>query len=231
MDLTLTAETGRTPGSRTSSRLRTDGHVPAVVYGLGRDTVSVTVPWTELRRVLSTDAGINALISLDVDGQKDLAIVKDLQRHPIRRNVMHIDFLRVDPDAPVAVDIPIHLVGEAKAVEGRRGIVDHALKTITVKAKPADIPSVITVDINDLKIGVTITIAEVELPAGVFTEMDPGAPVVTGAATRFSVEYDHEEGNEPESATASADESADESGDADSGDAAAEAAADEAAGE
>ena len=225
MDLTLTAETGRTAGSRTSSRMRTEGRVPAVVYGLGRDTVSVSVPWTDLRRVLSTDAGINALISLDVDGQKDLAIVKDLQRHPIRRNVMHIDFLRVDPDAPVAVDIPIHLVGEAKAVEGRRGIVDHALKTITVKAKPADIPSVITVDINDLKIGVTITIAEVELPAGVFTEMDPGAPVVTGAATRFSVEYDHEEGNEPEAegATASAQES--------TGDAADEAAADEAAGE
>jgi len=225
MDLTLTAETGRTAGSRTSSRMRTEGRVPAVVYGLGRDAVSVSVPWTELRRVLSTEAGINALISLDVDGQKDLAIVKDLQRHPIRRNVLHIDFLRVDPDAPVAVDIPIQLVGEAKAVEGRRGIVDHALKTITVKAKPADIPSVITVDINDLKIGITITVAEVELPAGVFTEMDPGAPVVTGAATRFSVEYDHEEGNEPEAASDASDETAADEAGTD------EAAADEAAGE
>jgi large subunit ribosomal protein L25 len=227
MDLTLTAETGRTAGSRTSSRMRTDGRVPAVVYGLGRDAVSVSVPWTDLRRVLSTEAGINALISLDVDGQKDLAIVKDLQRHPIRRNVLHVDFLRVDPDAPVAVDIPVQLVGEAKAVEGRRGIVDHALKTITVKAKPADIPSVITVDINDLKIGVTITIAEVALPAGVFTEMDPGAPVVTGAATRFSVEYDHEEGNEPEAASASAEVAADEP----AAEAADDAVADEAAGE
>jgi large subunit ribosomal protein L25 len=228
MDLTLTAATGRTPGSRTSTRLRTDGHVPAVVYGLGRDAVSVTVPWTDLRRVLSTDAGINALINLDVDGQKDLAIVKDLQRHPIRRNVLHVDFLRVDPDAPVAVDIPIQLIGEAKAVEGRRGIVDHALKTITVKAKPADIPSVITVDINALKIGVTITVAEVEMPAGVFTEMDPSAPVVTGAATRFTLEYDHEEGNEP-AAEAPTDEieAADESAD----EAEAAEAADEAAGE
>lgn len=215
MDLTLTAATGRTPGSRTSSRLRTDGSVPAVVYGLGRDAVSVTVPWTDLRRVLSTEAGINALINLDVDGQKDLAIVKDLQRHPIRRNVLHVDFLRVDPDAPVAVDIPIQLVGEAKAVEGRRGIVDHALKTITVKAKPADIPSVITVDITDLVIGVTITIADVVMPAGVFTEMDPGAPVVTGAATRFTTELDHAAGAES----------------ADGGESGAGEAADEAAGE
>ena len=117
-------------------------------------------------------------------------------------------------------------MGEAKAVEGRRGIVDHALKTMTVKAKPADIPSVITVDINDLKIGITITVADVVLPAGVFTEMDPGAPVVTGAATRFSVEYDHEEGNEPEAASAEA--GADESAAEDSAD---EAGSDEAAGE
>jgi len=229
MDLTLTAATGRTPGSRTSSRMRTDGSVPAVVYGLGRETLAVSVPWTELRRVLSTDAGINALITLDVNGQKDLAIVKDLQRHPIRRNVMHVDFLRVDPDAPVAVDIPIQLLGEAKAVEGRRGIVDHALKTMTVKAKPADIPSVITVDINSLKIGITITVADVELPAGVFTEMDPGAPVVTGAATRFSVEYDHEEGNEPEAAASDEEAPAEEAAaDEDSAD---EAGSDEAAGE
>jgi large subunit ribosomal protein L25 len=228
MDLTLTAETGRTPGSRTSTRMRTDGSVPAVVYGLGRDTVAVSIPWTDLRRVLSTEAGINALITLDVDGQKDLAIVKDLQRHPIRRNVMHVDFLRVDPDAPVAVDIPVQLVGEAKAVEGRRGIVDHALKTMTVKAKPADIPSVITVDINDLKIGITVTVAEVELPAGVITEMDPGAPVVTGAATRFSVEYDHEVGNELEGDAGSDEgETAEASDDAASDD----AASDEAAGE
>jgi large subunit ribosomal protein L25 len=142
---------------------------------------------------------------------------------------MHVDFLRVDPDATVAVDIPVQLVGEAKAVEGRRGIVDHALKTMTVKAKPADIPSVITVDINSLKIGITITVADVELPAGVFTEMDPGAPVVTGAATRFSVEYDHEEGNEPEAAASEEDVPAeDAAADEDSAD---EAGSDEAAGE
>ncbi len=79
MDQTLTAETGRIVGSRSSSRLRADGQVPAVVYGLGRDAVSVTVPWPELRKALTTEAGMNALITIDVDGQKDLTIVKDLQ--------------------------------------------------------------------------------------------------------------------------------------------------------
>ena len=138
MDLTLTAETGRIAGSRSSSRLRADGQVPAVVYGLGRDAVAVTVPWPELRKALTTEAGMNALITIDVDGRKDLTIVKDLQRHPVKRNVLHVDFLRVDPDAPVAVEVPIVLLGEARQVESRRGIVDQPMKTLTVKAKPAE---------------------------------------------------------------------------------------------
>ena len=72
MELTLTATTGRELGSRTSGRLRNEGKVPGVVYGLGRDAVAVTVEWTELRRVLTTDAGLNALIDLEVDGETEL---------------------------------------------------------------------------------------------------------------------------------------------------------------
>ena len=191
MDLTLTAETGRSAGSRTSSRLRAEGRVPGVVYGLGRDAVAITLPWPELRRALSTEAGTNALITLDVDGERDLAIVKDLQRHPVRRNVLHIDFLRVDPNALVAIDVPIILVGEARQVENRRGVVDHPLKALTVNAKPSEIPTSIEVHIDDLDIGVTVTVAELVLPAGVTTDVDPESPVVTGMATRFSVQLDH----------------------------------------
>ena len=188
MELTLTAETGRTPGSRPSSRLRADGRVPAGVYGLGRDAVAVSVPWTDLRRALVTEAGMNALITIDVDGQKDLAIVKDLQRHPVRRNVLHVDFLRVDPDALVAVDVTVHLVGEAKKVEGRRGILDQPTKSLTVKAKPADIPDRIEVDVTELELGQSINVADLVLPSGVTTDVDPTTTVVAGMATRFSVE-------------------------------------------
>jgi large subunit ribosomal protein L25 len=191
MDLTLTAETGRSAGSRTSSRLRAEGRVPGVVYGLGRDAVAITLPWPELRRALSTEAGTNALITLDVDGERDLAIVKDLQRHPVRRNVLHIDFLRVDPNALVAIDVPIILVGEARQVENRRGVVDHPLKALTVNARPSEIPTSIEVHIDDLDIGVTVTVAELVLPDGVTTDVDPESPVVTGMATRFSVQLDH----------------------------------------
>lgn len=198
MAITLTASTGRIAGSRSSTRMRTDGLVPAVVYGLGRDSVAVSVPWPDLRRALTTEAGLNALITLDVDGQKDLAIIKDLQRHPIRRNVLHVDFLRVDPDAGVAVEVPLVLVGEAKKVEGRRGIVDQPLKTLTVTAKPADIPSQIEIDITDLDIGESITVETLTLPAGVTTDIDASVQLVLGLATRFSIEDGASEGEAAE---------------------------------
>ena len=202
MAITLTATTGRIAGSRSSTRMRTDGFVPAVVYGLGRDSVAVSVPWPDLRRALTTEAGINALITLDVDGQKDLAIIKALQRHPVRRNVLHIDFLRVDPDAPVAVEVPLLLVGEAKKVESRRGIVDQPLKSLTVKAKPADIPSQIEIDITDLDIGDSITVATLTMPSGVTTDIEDSIQLVLGLATRFSMEDGATEGEAAEGGAA-----------------------------
>ncbi len=194
MAIPLTASTGRSAGSRSSSRMRADGLVPGVVYGLGRDSVAVSVPWPDLRRALTTEAGLNALITLEVDGQSDLAIIKDLQRHPIRRNVLHVDFLRVDPNATVAVEVPLVLIGEAKKVEGRRGIVDQPLKTLTVKAKPTEIPSQIEIDVTDLDIGDSITVGEISLPGSVTTDIDASVQLVLGLATRFSVEDEESEG-------------------------------------
>jgi large subunit ribosomal protein L25 len=190
MELTLTATTGRELGSRTSSRLRNEGKVPGVVYGLGRDAVAVAVEWTELRRVLTTEAGLNALIDLKVDGETELTLVKDMQRDPVRRNVLHVDFLRLDRNAPVAVDVPVVVHGFAKDVEDRRGIVDQALKTLTVQAKPADIPTQFDIDVTDLTIGGVITVADVELPAGVTTDLPEDAPVVVGVGTRFTTLID-----------------------------------------
>lgn len=188
MAITLTAATGREIGSRSSSRLRADGMVPAVVYGLGRDAQSVAVPWPDLRRALTTEAGMNALVTLEVDGTTDLAIIKDLQRDPVRRSVLHVDFLRVDPDAPVTVEVPIVLVGEARDVESRRGIVDQPLKTLTVKAKPTGIPSSLELDVSGLELGGSLTVADLTLPAGVTTDLDDSTQLVLGLATRFSLE-------------------------------------------
>ncbi|MCB0971655.1 MAG: 50S ribosomal protein L25, partial [Acidimicrobiales bacterium] len=175
-EITLKAETGRALGTGPSKRIRAEGRIPGVVYGLGKDPVPLVVEWKPLREALTTEAGLNALIDLDVDGDTSLTIVKDLQRHPIRGDVLHIDFLRVDADAEITVDVPVVLEGEAKAVNDENGAVDHILFTIAINAKPADIPNELTVDISGLVIGEAIRVADLSLPAGVSTDVDPEEP-------------------------------------------------------
>ena len=135
-EVTLTASTGRETGTRPSRRLRREGLIPGVVYGEGKDATVLSVDRKELRRALSTDAGQNALISLTVDGTTYLTVVKELQRHPVRREVTHVDFLTVDPDAAIEVEVPIHLVGEAKEVSQNGGITEQRLMALTAMRKP-----------------------------------------------------------------------------------------------
>ena len=120
------------------------------MYGLGEDPVSVTVNARELRRVLTTDAGANALIELEVDGEATFAtVVKEFQRHPVRRDVIHIDFLRIDRTKPIEVEIPIHMVGEDKAVVAEGGLTELRLTTLRVLVRADQIPDVIEVDISE----------------------------------------------------------------------------------
>jgi large subunit ribosomal protein L25 len=180
-EITLKATTGRALGTGPAKRLRVEGKVPGVVYGLDADPIPVSVEWRPLREALTTDAGLNALIDLDIDGDIALTIVKELQRHPIRGNVLHIDFLRVSADAEITVDVPVVLEGEAKAVESENGVVDQILMAVSINAKPADIPNEITVDISGLTIGDAIRVSDLSLPAGVSTDLDPEDAVVMAA--------------------------------------------------
>jgi large subunit ribosomal protein L25 len=193
MDVTLTAQTGRALGSRSARRLRREGVVPGVVYGLGQDTINLAVPWTDLRTALTTEAGLNALITLDVDGHEDLTIVKDLQRDPVRRDVVHVDFLRVSRDVEIDVEVPIVLEGHAEKVERDDGTVAHLLFTLHVKAKPGSIPNELTIDVSDMEIGDAIRVSDLTLPAGVTTEIDPEEVVVTAQITRATIEIAEEE--------------------------------------
>ena len=183
-EITLAADSGRVTGSAVSRRLRAAGKVPAVVYGGGMEPLAVTVDWRELRQALTTEKGLNAVIDLKVDGTAHSTIVKDLQRHPVRRDVLHIDFLVVERDKPVQAEVPIVLEGEPIKVLQERGVVDQTLHMLTVMAKPADIPGSISLDISELEIGHTITLADLQLPAGVTTDADLEQSIVSAQVTR-----------------------------------------------
>jgi large subunit ribosomal protein L25 len=199
-DIILAAEAGRPTGSPAARRLRGAGKIPAVLYGRGAQPAAIAVDWRALRSAITTDKGLNALLTLDVDGKRTKAIVKEVQRHPVRRDVLHVDFLSVDVDKPISTDVPIVLEGEAVHVIREQGVVEQALNAIVVHAKPDAIPGHLSVDVSELEIGHTITVADLVLPDGVTTDADPEETVATAKLTSLALaeegEAEVEEGEE-----------------------------------
>ena len=184
----IPAETRTEFGKGAARRTRRAGKIPAVLYGLGKDSIPVTVEWTELRRTITTEAGLNAVIHLEVEGKRHMSIIKDIQRHPVRRDVLHVDFLRIDPKKDVTVDVSIVMVGDAKEVTDSDGMVDQNLFTLTINAAPSSIPNEIQIDISGLTIGDSLRVGDLMLPDGVTTDVDPDETVAVGMITRSTLE-------------------------------------------
>ena len=194
-DITLTSEPRAERGSRPSGRIRREGKVPAVVYGLGNDTVAITVPARELQHILSGESGANTLINLAVDGDDTLTLARQIQRHPTRGDLLHVDFIRIRRDVAVSADIPLHLVGEPTGVKDG-GLLEQLVFTITVEAMPGNIPVAIEIDVEELAIGDQKHASDITLPPGVATELDPDTVLAVVAAPRVVTE--EEEGEEVE---------------------------------
>jgi large subunit ribosomal protein L25 len=205
-EITLVAQPGRATGSPESRRLRTTGRIPAVIYGHGVTPESVSIDGRDLRSALSGDAGVNQLLSLDVDGTQHLALARVLQRHPVRNTVIHVDFQVVSRTEVISADVPIVLVGEAKLVEQERGVIEHSLQSLTINARPGEIPNSIEVDISGLAIGDSVRIGQLPLPAGVTTDADPDEPVVVAAVSEVAAEADELEAEEAQAAAEAAGE-------------------------
>ncbi|MEM9515733.1 MAG: 50S ribosomal protein L25 [Actinomycetota bacterium] len=184
----LNANTGRATGSATSRRLRREGRIPAVVYGHGMDPLSVDVDRRELRHALSGAAGLNTILDLTVDGNVYPSLIKDIQRHPVRRTVLHVDFIQVNLNEEVVVAIPVTLEGEAKEVLQNNGLVDLSMPEFEVRTTPRNIPEGITIDVTAMTMDTVIRVEDVELPDGVEAASDPDSPVVTVLTMRAIVE-------------------------------------------
>tara|TARA_B100001540_G_scaffold142953_1_gene126911 strand:- start:1210 stop:1797 length:588 start_codon:yes stop_codon:yes gene_type:complete len=162
--------------------------VPGVLYGLGQDPEIFSVDYGELRGALTTDAGLNALIQLSINGTNQLTILKTLQRHPVKDEVIHVDFVRVDPKQELAVEVPIVLEGVAKKVTDQNGMVDQTMFSLSVLSLPDAIPNELTADVSELEINDAIRVSDVVLPEGVRTEVDPEEAIAVGTVTRSTME-------------------------------------------
>lgn len=182
MSTTLEAVTGRSTGSSAARRLRRDEKIPGVIYGQGMPPLSVVVDRRDLRQALSGAAGTNTILEIKVDGNAYPAVIKEIQRHPVRRTVSHIDFLRIDMSEELTIAVPVRLAGEAKAVLSEGGLVDPSVDTIDIVTTPANMPSEITIDVSGMQPGEVIRLHQITLPAGTRALGDPDLAVVTAIA-------------------------------------------------
>ncbi|MFI5036025.1 MAG: 50S ribosomal protein L25 [Acidimicrobiales bacterium] len=185
--VTLQASTNRERGSRAARRLRHAGSIPAVLYGEGVGPLPVTVDAKDFRTAVSGEQGLNSLIDLVADGQRYLVMAREVQRHPVRGSVAHVDFQVIDPNKPVVAEVPLHLIGDAVEVRHADWEVDQQMFSLEIKTRPDQIPTHFDVDISGLKVGSSIRVADLSLPVGVVTTADPTATVVTTHVGRATV--------------------------------------------
>ncbi len=166
----LHAEVREDLGKGASRRLRRlADQVPAIIYGGDKDPQPLTLVRKDLEKALENEAFYSHVLTINVGKEKQKAILKDLQRHPARESVMHADFLRVNENKPIKVNVPIHFVNEAKSygVKTQGGIVQHQETDIEVQCLPSKIPEYIEVDMLKVEIGQIIHLSDVTLPEGV----------------------------------------------------------------
>jgi len=149
------------------------GRVPAILYGRGMDPTPLAVDSKQFGHALHTEAGANVLVNLEIEGgRRYLTMVREVQRHPVRGTLLHIDFVNTDRDVKTHADVPVHITGESRGVrEG--GVIEHHMWELRVEALPTDIPSHIEADITDLGMGDHLRVADVTPPPGVDIVSDP----------------------------------------------------------
>jgi large subunit ribosomal protein L25 len=180
-DVVLIAEPRTDRGSGPAGRLRREGRLPAVVYGLGGEAAAVTVPAHDLDLILAK--GVNSLITLRIDGQDELALCRQVQRHPVRNQLLHVDFVRVSVDVAITAEVALVLDGEPLGVRNG-GLLEQQLFSIPVEAKPQDIPGSIELDVSHMDLGDQLRVGELPLPAGVVCLLEPDALVAAIAIPR-----------------------------------------------
>ncbi len=183
-EIAIKVETRDRIGSSNSKRLRHSGWIPGVLYGKTQDAIPVSIDARDLRSALSTDAGLNALLRVNLEGKYHLTMAREIQKHPVRHTISHVDLMVVEANDPIVAEVPLVLIGEAQSVSRGDGRVEQLVFNLQVKAVPRDIPHSIEVDITEMKIHDTIKIGDIKLGSGMEFEGDKDIIVVIGQPPR-----------------------------------------------
>jgi len=184
LSATLRTDTGK----GVARSLRREGHIPAVIYGHKRDPQPLAVPARELEKLLSHISADTTVIELSLGGSATRALIREIQRHPFKRQILHVDFQEIVAGEKMTVKVPLHLVGTPAGVRLGGGLVDHIIRELTISVDPANIPNHIDIDIANLELGQSIHVADITVPAGVTVMDEPEAAVLIIATPRAAIE-------------------------------------------
>ncbi len=169
MAIELNAELRADQGKGASRRLRHTDKLPAIVYGAGKDAVNLMLTQREVRAVMKNQVFYSSIVQLKFDGKNEQVILRDIQHHPYKLDILHMDFQRVDANKKLHMHVPLHFINEEKSpgVKLEGGIVSHVVIEVEVECLPKDIPEYIEVDVSALHLNHAIHLSGIKLPAGV----------------------------------------------------------------
>ena len=198
-----TARLSATPrdgaGKGAARSLRREGRVPAVVYGHAREPQSLSVPTRELERLLGSIAAGSTVIELDLGGRTSRTLIREIQRHPFKRTILHVDFQELVAGERVSVKVPLVYVGTPEGVRVGGGMLDQVMHELQLEADPSSIPNHIDVDVSAMQIAQTLHVSDLTVPEGITVLDDVGLTVCAVKAPRVSDEPAPEAtGDEPE---------------------------------
>lgn len=200
---TLNAEKREGKGKGAARKLRQAGRVPAVVYGRDMDAVHISVSAHEADHLFRSISVDNTIVEIAVDGEKDTyeTLVREIQSHPWKATLVHIDFLRIQKGVAVEVDIPVHLVGTPKGVKQDSGVLEQIIHDLPVRCIPSMIPESFEVDVSGLEVNDVLHISDIEFGEGIEVMISDERTICSVAPPRLEEEpetdEDAEEG-EPE---------------------------------
>jgi large subunit ribosomal protein L25 len=199
-DLTIVAAPRETRGKNEARRLRVQKLIPAVVYGIGKDPVAVSVDPKEISKVLNSSSGSNTIFNLDVTGvENSPVLVKDFQVHPLKSNLLHVDLQRIDLTKRLNVSVRVRTTGEPRGVKEQGGVYEIVTRAIEIECLPDEIPAEFVVDVLDFMIGSNLRAGDVEL-SGSMKLVSPADQVISHVIAPARVEEEAAATEEPKAA-------------------------------
>lgn len=184
----LSASTRDSVGKGAARTLRSAGQIPAVIYGHAREPQALAIPSREFEKLLERVSAESTVIELNLASGVARTLIREIQRHPFKRMILHVDFQELVAGEKVTVNIPLVLVGIPDAVRLGGGVLDQVLRELEIEVDPSNIPNHIDVDVSALDLGHSVHISDLKLPAGVTVLDDPEMTIVVCSVPRAAIE-------------------------------------------